>query len=56
LWDFNVLPFGLNSGPGLFSELVTEGLQGLEEFSAAYIDDILVTNAVFSLSHSLTLI
>ena len=42
LFEFNVLPFGLNSGPRLFSELVTEVLQGLEEFSAAYIDDILV--------------
>jgi hypothetical protein len=29
LFEFNVLPFGLNSGPGLFSELVTEVLQGL---------------------------
>ena len=30
LFEFNVLPFGLNSGPGLFSELVTEVLQGLD--------------------------
>ena len=33
--------------PGLFSELVTEVLQGLEEFSAAYIDDILVFSETY---------
>ncbi|VDI78046.1 Hypothetical predicted protein [Mytilus galloprovincialis] len=42
LFEFNVLPFGLASGPSLFSELVTEVLQGLEHFSTAYIDDILI--------------
>jgi hypothetical protein len=47
LFEFNVLPFGLNSGPGLFSELVTEVLQGLDEFSAAYIDDILVFSETY---------
>jgi len=47
LFEFNVLPFGLNSGTGLFCELVTEVLQGLDEFSAAYIDDILVFSETY---------
>ncbi|CAC5412418.1 unnamed protein product [Mytilus coruscus] len=32
LFEFNVLPIGLASGPSLFSELVTEVLHGLEHF------------------------
>ncbi|CAC5412399.1 unnamed protein product [Mytilus coruscus] len=34
LFEFNVLPFGLASGPSLFSELVTEILKRLRPFKA----------------------
>ncbi|KAJ1175469.1 hypothetical protein NDU88_000757 [Pleurodeles waltl] len=44
--QFTVMPFGLKNAPATFQRLVNTVLQGLEAFSAAYLDDI----AVFSSS------
>ena len=41
LFEFLTLPFGLMNGPGVFSQLISQVLQGCEEFAVGYIDDIL---------------
>ncbi|KAJ1199297.1 hypothetical protein NDU88_003134 [Pleurodeles waltl] len=43
-FHFNVMPFGMKNAPATFQRLVNQVLAGLDEFSAAYLDDI----AVFS--------
>ncbi|KAJ1212450.1 hypothetical protein NDU88_000110 [Pleurodeles waltl] len=45
-YQFTVMPFGLKNASATFQRLVNTVLQGLEAFSAAYLDDI----AVFSSS------
>ena len=42
LFQFNVMPFGLSNAPAVFQELMNIVLQGCEEFSTAYLDDILI--------------
>ena len=42
LFQFRVMPFGLANAPGVFQQLMSIVLGGLEGFSMAYIDDILV--------------
>ena len=42
LYEFNVMPFGLTSTPAVFQELMSIGLQGLDSFATAYLDDILI--------------
>ena len=42
LFQFRVMPFGLANAPGGFQQLMSIVLGGLEGFSMAYIDDILV--------------
>jgi len=39
-WRF--LPFGLRNAPATFSRLVVKLLKGLEKFSGAYLDDIII--------------
>ena len=41
LYQFKVMPFGLMNAPGVFSQLISQVLEGCEQFSTAYIDDIL---------------
>lgn len=41
LYQFKVMPFGLMNAPGVFIQLISQVLQGCEQFSTAYIDDIL---------------
>ncbi|KAJ1126624.1 hypothetical protein NDU88_005031 [Pleurodeles waltl] len=41
-YQFTVMPFGLKNAPATFQRLVNTVLQGLEAFSAAYLDDIAV--------------
>ncbi|KAJ1127696.1 hypothetical protein NDU88_006089 [Pleurodeles waltl] len=43
-FQFKVMPFGMKNAPATFQRLVNQVLAGLDEFSAAYLDDI----AVFS--------
>ena len=42
LFQFNRMPFGLSNAPAVFQELMNIVLQGQEEFSIAYLDDILI--------------
>ncbi|KAK6167883.1 hypothetical protein SNE40_021812 [Patella caerulea] len=42
LFEFNVMPFGINNCPSIFSHLMARVLKGLEDFAIAYIDDILI--------------
>lgn len=43
-YDFNVLPFGVTNGPGVFQRLMSNVLHGLLGIYALnYIDDILIS-------------
>ena len=42
LYEFNVLPFGLNGGPSSFQRIMDEVLRRLEKHKDNFIDDILV--------------
>jgi hypothetical protein len=45
LFEFNKMPFGLCNAPSIFQELMSIVLEGLGNFSTAYLDDILVYSA-----------
>ncbi|MCG8033371.1 MAG: DDE-type integrase/transposase/recombinase [Candidatus Thiodiazotropha taylori] len=42
LFQFNVMPFGLTTAPAIFQELMSRVLEGLDKFTVAYLDDILI--------------
>lgn len=42
LFEFNVMPFGLRAAPQVFQELMGIVNEGLENFSMAYLDDVLI--------------
>ena len=42
LYQFNVMPFGLVNAPSIFQELMNRVLNGLGDFSTAYLDIILI--------------
>ena len=42
LFNFRVMPFGLSNAPGIFTQLMSIVLGGMEGFAMAYLDDILV--------------
>ncbi|KAL0199477.1 hypothetical protein M9458_008017, partial [Cirrhinus mrigala] len=42
LKQFTVLPFGLHGAPATFQRLMDRVLQGCEEWSAAYLDDVVI--------------
>ncbi|KAL0200060.1 hypothetical protein M9458_003247, partial [Cirrhinus mrigala] len=42
LYQFTVLPFGLHGAPATFQRLMGRVLQGCEEWSAAYLDDVVI--------------
>ena len=42
LYHFNVMPFGLQGAPATFQRLMDRVLQGLEEYAAAYLDDVVI--------------
>ena len=48
LFQFIRMPFGLKGAPATFQRLVDRVLQGLEEFSGAYIDDIIVFSKLWT--------
>ena len=42
LYQFNVMPFGLNGAPATFQRMMDHVLQGTEESVGVYLDDIVV--------------
>ena len=52
-YQFRVMPFGLANALGIFQQLMSVVLAGLQQFAMAYLDDILVfsTNACEHLQH-----
>lgn len=47
LFQWTVLPFGLAGAPAAFQSVMTSVLQGLEDFAAVYIDDIIVFSSTW---------
>ncbi|KAL5491649.1 hypothetical protein EMCRGX_G016981 [Ephydatia muelleri] len=42
LFQFKVLPFGLNGAPACFQRLMDRVIQGCEDYAAAYLDDLVI--------------
>ena len=42
LFQFNVMPFGLQRAPGTFQRMMGRLLQGISFFTAAYLDDLVI--------------
>ena len=42
LFQFRVMPFGLHGVPATFQRLMDKVLQGLEDYAAAYINDLVI--------------
>ena len=42
LFEFNVMPFGLSNALAVFQELMSVVLQGCNDFSTAYLDNIII--------------
>lgn len=47
LYQFTVLPFGLHGAPATFQRLMDQVLRGCEEWSAAYLDDVVIYSATW---------
>ena len=47
LFEFNVMPFGLQGAPSTFQRMMDQLLRGLEDCAAAYLDDLLIHNATW---------
>ena len=45
LFQFRVIPFSLQGVPATFQRLMEKVLQGLEDYAAAYIDDLVIHSA-----------
>ncbi len=46
LFNFRVMPFGLANASGVFSQLMSIVLDGMETFAMAYLDDIMVSDCL----------
>ena len=42
LYQFKVMPFGLSGAPATFQRLMDKLLQGMWEYAAAYLDDLVI--------------
>ena len=42
LWEWSVMPFGLVNAPATFQRAMSVALRGCEDFTAVYLDDILI--------------
>ena len=47
LYQFRVMPFGLNGAPATFQRLMDQVIRGLHEFSAAYLDDLITFSSTW---------
>ena len=42
LFQFNVMPFGLQGAPATFQRLMDRVIQGMQDYAAAYLDDLII--------------
>ena len=42
LFQFKVMPFGLNGAPATFQRMMDTVMRGLQDFTAVYLDDIVI--------------
>ena len=42
LFQFNVMPFGLQGAPATFQRLMDRVIQGLQDYRATYLDDLII--------------
>ena len=42
LYEYNIMPFGLANAPGIFQEIMSILLHGLENFAMTYLDYIII--------------
>ena len=47
LYQFSVMPFGLNGAPATFQRMMDRLLRGLGDFAAAYLDDLVVYSSTW---------
>ena len=45
LYQFRVMPFGLNGAPATFQRMMDQVIRGLESFSGHYLNDIAIFSA-----------
>lgn len=48
LYQFKVMPFGLQSAPACFQRMMDRLIDGLDESAAAYIDDLIIFSSSWS--------
>ncbi|KAL5496902.1 hypothetical protein EMCRGX_G013275 [Ephydatia muelleri] len=48
LFEFNVMPFGLQGAPSTFQRMMDQLLRGLEDCAAAYLDDLVMYNLTWT--------
>ena len=47
LFQFEIMPFGLNGAPDTFQRLMDRVVKGMEEYVVVYLDDIVVFSATW---------
>ena len=47
LFQFRVMPFGLHGAPATFQRLMDRVINGLDDFAAAYLDDLIIYSATW---------
>ena len=47
LYQFKVMPFGMKSAPATFQRMIQQVLSGLEQFSGAFLDDVIIYSDTF---------
>lgn len=48
LFEFNVMPFGLQGAPSTFQRMMDQLLRGLEDHAAAYLDDVVIHSVTWT--------
>ena len=52
LFQFNIMPFGLQGAPATFQRLMDHVIQGLQDYAVAYLDDLAPAGLTTSLNSS----